>query len=73
MFPIYRKYANERSYFKIESSERFVEIKLTGSLVEEHVFEARIFPDRQLIQDMMDEKDGHWLACSEEEFEAVRP
>lgn len=71
-FPVFRKYPQGQSYFKIESVYKFIEIKLWGNRKEEHGFEAKILPDRVLIQDMIDMKDGHWTACSEEEFEAVK-
>lgn len=71
MFPVYRKYSNGGSFFKITSNDRFEEIKLTGSKADRHVFEAKIFPDRQLIQDMIAMTDGYWSTCDAQEFETV--
>lgn len=70
-FPLYRKYNNNRSYFKIVDNNHFVELKLTGNLVEKHLFEAKILPDRNFIQDMISLHDGHWEAIDEEEYEAI--
>jgi len=68
-YPIYRKYPNNKSFFKITAPDRFEEVKLTGRSAELHVFEAKIFPDRQLIQDMTDMVGGYWELSSREEFE----
>lgn len=70
-FPLYRKYTNGKSFFKIVSETRFEEIKLTGKQAELCVFEAKIFPDRQLIQDMIAMSGGFWLESTEAEFEGV--
>ena len=71
-FPIYRKYPNNKSFFRIASAERFEEVKITGSRAERHVFEAKIFPDRQFIQDMIDMRGGFWVESSEAEFAEER-
>lgn len=71
-FPIFRKYDNDKSFFKIESADRFVELKLTGSRVEEFVFEAKIHPDRVFIQDMIAMENGHWVESNKAEFEDIK-
>lgn len=70
-FPLFRKYPNDMSFFKIEDADHFVELKRTGKKVEVHTFEAKILPDRNFIRDMIDQKDGHWVESSEAEFEEV--
>ncbi|MEZ4722647.1 MAG: hypothetical protein R2813_12300 [Flavobacteriales bacterium] len=70
-FPVYRKYSNGKSLFKIISETRFDELKLTGKLVQLHEFEAKIYPDRQLIQDMIEMKNGFWEESSETEFQSI--
>lgn len=52
-FPQYRKYSNNRNYFKIRSAEDFEEISFIGSkhIVRQH--RATILPDRNLIQDLL--------------------
>ena len=71
-YPVYRKYPNHKSFFKITSAEHFEEIKLTGALAEMHVFKANIHPDRLFIQDMIDMREGHWEQSSEQEFEQMK-
>lgn len=52
-FPQYRKYANNRNFFKIISNDAFEEISLIGSkkIVRQH--QASILPDRNLIHDLL--------------------
>ncbi len=71
-FPIYRKYDNDKSFFKITSSEHFLELKITGSQKEEFEFKVNIHPDRIFIQDMIAMENRHWVESSAEEFEQIR-
>lgn len=52
-FPQYRKYANNRNFFKILSASEFEEISFIGAkaLVRRH--QATILPDRNLIADLL--------------------
>lgn len=52
-FPQYRKYANNRNFFKISSTLDFEEISFIGSkkIVRQH--KAMILPDRNLVQDLL--------------------
>jgi hypothetical protein len=68
-FPIYRKYPNNRSFFKIISLERFEELTLMGSKVVRHNIVAKIHPDRVLIVDMLEMLDRMWLESNAAEFE----
>lgn len=70
-FPVYRKYPNNKSFFKIVDADRFQEIKITGKLVELHHFEAKILPDRNFIQDMIAMDNAFWVQSSAEEFDDV--
>lgn len=72
-FPIYRKYSNNKSYFKIFNEGHFEEIQTLGTNYQVFQFEAKILPDRHFIQDMIDMKGGGWdeIAASEyDEFHA---
>lgn len=71
-FPIYRKYDNDKSFFRIDSVEHFIELKLTGKLKEKFEFKAKIHPDRVFIQDMISMENGHWVESTKEEFEEVK-
>jgi hypothetical protein len=52
-FPVYRKYKNSKSYFKISAPDRFEEIKLFGSRFSITRVEAKIYPDRLFIGDLV--------------------
>ena len=70
-FPIYRKYSNNKSFFKIVDTDHFEEIKVTGRLFEIHQFEAKILPDRNFIQDMISMDDDYWVDSTSEEFQSA--
>ena len=71
-YPQYRKYANNKSYFKIISSELFEEIQLLGSKKTIHIFEAKILPDRNYIADLTFNYEEHWVICKKNEYESLK-
>jgi hypothetical protein len=70
-FPQYRKYSNDKGFFKVLSFESFEEIQIMGSKSIHTAFEAKTFVDRNLIQDMLDCADEGWEFINETEFERV--
>lgn len=52
-FPTYRKYKNNKNFFKIMNENEFEEISFIGSkiVVTKHL--AKILPDRNLIADLL--------------------
>ena len=70
-FPVYRKLPNGKSFYRINSTEHFTERQLMGSVYFEHAIQAKIYPDRLMISDMIACKDEAWLIASATEFEAV--
>lgn len=71
-FPVYRKYKNEKSFFKITSSSSFEEITLMKNKATLHLFEAKILPDRNYILDMIYNYEQYWSLSSEKEFEEIK-
>jgi len=71
-FPIYRKYPNDSSFFKIDAADSFEELQIVGSRCLIHRFKATILPDRYLLQDMIEMLDGRWLLCDAETYESAR-
>ena len=57
VFPVYRKYPNNKTFFKINSWEEFEELKIIGSKYSIHQYLSKIFTDRILIQDMIEAKE----------------
>ncbi|WP_317899668.1 hypothetical protein [Aurantibacillus circumpalustris] len=52
-FPVYRKYKNNKSYFKIIHPRLFEEIQIIGSKKVVKQIEARLFPEVLFIQDLV--------------------
>ncbi|MDF1673590.1 MAG: hypothetical protein P1U41_08790 [Vicingaceae bacterium] len=71
-YPQYRKYSNNKSYFKIISSEEFEEIQLLGTKKSVHLFKAKILPDRNLIYDMTFDYEKSWVKIEKDEYEQVK-
>jgi len=69
MFPVYRKYANNRSFFKIISNTVFIQINCLGDYYSKTKYRAKTYPDKLLIHDMIELSNHHWETSSEEEFE----
>ncbi len=67
-FPQYRKNVQGTSYFKILSPDEFIEWQCIGAKKWEHRIQARQFPEKLLIQDMLACRDGLWQVISEREF-----
>ncbi len=69
MYPVFRKYSNNKSYFKVLTANEFEEINVLGSNFWIYRFEAKILPDRYLIRDMIEMEGGRWQPISEKEYE----
>ena len=52
-FPQYRKLSNRRSFYRIESSLQFTEVQIMGSKRFVHSVEARQYPEKLRIMDML--------------------
>ena len=65
-FPVYRKYSNESSYFIIHSLTEWTEYKKFGKNIVEHHFVATQFPEKLLIQDLINLQEGVLTSCAEE-------
>ncbi|TXB65452.1 hypothetical protein FRY74_08495 [Vicingus serpentipes] len=72
IFPIFRKYKNEKSFFKIISKTEFEEVKLLKDKAEIHHFTANILPDFNFISDMISDFEPYWEISSEKEFETIK-
>lgn len=67
-FPIFRKYKNNQSYFMVESSSKFEEIKLESGKWKRYSFEVSILPDRNFILDMCTNYELYWDEITENEY-----
>lgn len=69
-FPIYRKYKGIDVWFKITSQSTFTEYKKLGPKIMENAIEAKIFPEKQFIQDMINCYENRWESTTPKELEA---
>lgn len=69
-FPAFRKYKNEKNYFKITSMATMQELKLVGGKYYQITdFEVTIHPDRVMIQDLVDNYEDYAVSITEQEYE----
>jgi hypothetical protein len=67
-YPIYRKYKGIDVYFKIESETEFIEYKKMGNRLLKDRIIAKIFPEKQFIQDMINLYEDRWIEIEEMEL-----
>ena len=68
-FPVYRKYKNSKSYFKIINPVLFEEIQLIGTKKIIKKTEAKLLPEKNFIFDLVFNFDEMAFEISEEEYE----
>jgi hypothetical protein len=71
-FPVYRKYKNNKSYFKIIQPKLFEEIQIIGSKKIIKEVEAKQFPEMLFIRDLLSNYSQMADEISEEEYLRVR-
>jgi hypothetical protein len=69
-FPVYRKYTNNKNYFKIINENEFMEISVIGKQVIIKKTEAKIYHDKLFILDLIS-CNTFILKISEEEFTSI--
>ena len=67
-FPVYRKYKNNTSYFKILSRHQFEEIQIIGTKAKLNIITARQFPEMNHIYDLVYNHEGLGLEITENEY-----
>mgnify|MGYP000542297203 FL=1 len=72
MFPVYRKYKNSNTFFKLISENRFEEISFIGTKGIIHDIEAKQYPEYLRIQDMINCKDDVWEEITDSEYKAQK-
>jgi hypothetical protein len=71
-YPQFRKYKNNKVYFKIISDAEWEELHISGNICIVHTFVAKILPDRNYLSDMTFEYEEHWEKIEEQEYEAKK-
>ena len=70
VFPTYRKYKNNKNFFKIINDNEFEEISFIGkkAIVIKHL--AKILPDRNFISDLLHDIGNTAVLSSQDEYES---
>lgn len=71
IYPAYRKLANENNFYCIHSENHFEEIMIIGHKYSILQFEAKIYPDKMRIQDMLNDPNV-FLHSSPAEYQAIK-
>ena len=67
-FPVYRKYKNNTSYFKILSRDQFEEIQIIGTKAKLNLITANQFPEMNHIYDLVYNHEGLGSEITENEY-----
>lgn len=71
-FPIYRKYKNNKRFYKIINKKEFEEIQVIGSKTLVNHIKASQLPEFNFINDLMSYYDGFAEEIDEAEYERVK-
>ena len=67
-YPLYRKYAHNKTFFKVLSEDSFEQLDIIGNKYVFDRFDARIHPDKVYIHDLTWNEKGHWEEIHESEY-----
>lgn len=67
-FPVYRKYKNNKSYFKIINPRLFEEVQIIGSKKVVKQIAANLFPEMNFIRDLVYDYAARALEIGAEEY-----
>lgn len=70
-YPVYRKFKGIDVWFKITSDLSFIEIKKMGTRILISKVKAVQFPEKLLIQDMIDLHENRWEEVDQETVESI--
>ena len=70
-FPIYRKYKNNKHFFKIMSMNEFEEISFIGKKLILTLHQVTILPDRNFISDLLNDIGNTAEIATEEEYQQI--
>jgi hypothetical protein len=71
-FPLYRKYKNNKSFFKIINAQSFEEIQLIGNKRIIKTIEAKLFPEKNFIRDLIYNFQEMAVEIKGEEYERMK-
>jgi len=71
-FPVYRKYKNNKSYFKIINPTLFEEVQVIGNRKIIKIIEARLFPEKMFVKDLVMDYKKMADEIAEQEYEKFK-
>jgi hypothetical protein len=71
-FPVYRKYKNNKTYFKIIHPRLFEEIQLIGSKKVIKQTEAKLYPEVLFVNDLLLNYGEMAVEISKDEYDLVK-
>ncbi len=69
--PQYRRSAHGTNYYRIDAPDRFEELQLIGTRVVRHSVEARAYPERLRVMEMLAGGGGAYVPVPAAEYEAM--
>jgi hypothetical protein len=70
-FPIYRKYKNNKHFFKIISIDEFEELSFIGKKLIITLHQVTILPDRNFVSDLLHDIGNTAEIATEEEYQQI--
>lgn len=67
-FPIYRKLKNDKAFYKINSENQLEEIQVIGSKRKYFLLDAKQYPEKLKIMDIIEGHKGLYLPFTELEW-----
>lgn len=71
-YPQFRKYQNDKAFFKILSDTAWEEIQVIGSKYTIKEYKVSILPDRNFLHDLTFDYKKYWVEIMEKEYERVK-
>jgi hypothetical protein len=69
IFPVYRKYPNDKVFFMVISAFEFQRLDIVGDGYSLHTFKSNNYADRLFINDVIENESNKWAMSNKEEFE----
>lgn len=70
-FPLFRRTADEKHFYRIEALDRFTEIQRIGSRAVLHHVHASKYPERSRVQEMIQGEGGLYLELTHEQWDVI--
>ena len=72
IFPLYRRLSHGRNYYRIDAPDQLTELMIVGNSWMEILLEARQYPERMFIRDLIELVMPGMEEITEEQFQTFR-